>query len=70
MDSHFYREVRNDHLFPFVGEKFKYEVNLHQDNETTHKQNLCRCFKKLKHKLGNLNFLLLSIAYLHKITLR
>jgi hypothetical protein len=41
MDSHFYREVRNDHLFPFVGEKFNYEVNLHQGNDTKHNSKIC-----------------------------
>ena len=41
MDSHFYREVIKDHLFPFDGEKFNYEVNLHQDNDTKHTSKIC-----------------------------
>ncbi len=41
MDSEFYREVINDHLFPFIGKKFNYDAKLHQDNDTKHNSKIC-----------------------------
>jgi hypothetical protein len=41
MDSEFYREIINSHLFPFVGKKFNYAAKLHQDNDSKHKSKIC-----------------------------
>jgi hypothetical protein len=41
MDSEFYREIINEHLFLFIGKKFNYQAKLHQDNDTKHKSKIC-----------------------------
>jgi hypothetical protein len=42
MDSFLYKEIIDDHLFPFVAEKFNYKTILHQDNDSKHSSKLCR----------------------------
>ena len=42
MDSILYKEIIDDHLFPFVAEKFNYKAPLHQDNDSKHSSKLCQ----------------------------
>jgi transposase len=37
-----YQEIINDHLFPFVANKFQYKAKLHQDNDSKHTSAICR----------------------------
>ena len=36
-----YREIINDHLFPFVAQTHKYKAKLHQDNDRKHSSAIC-----------------------------
>jgi hypothetical protein len=36
-----YREIINDHLFPFVAQTHEYKAKLHQDNESKHSSAIC-----------------------------
>lgn len=42
MDAKLYREILFDYLFPFIAEKYDFNIKLHQDNDPKHTSKLCR----------------------------
>lgn len=44
MDAKLYREILFDYLFPFIAEKYDFNIKLHQDNDPKHTSKLCRAF--------------------------
>ena len=41
-----YKKIIEDVMFPFVAEKYNYEIQLHQDNDSKHNSKLCNASLK------------------------
>lgn len=66
MDSQLYAEIIHGYIFPFAGEKFNFQMNLHQDNDSKHSSKLCsNVLKELK---LNWVYLIIVLVFISKFS--
>jgi hypothetical protein len=42
MNAEMYRQIIEEHIFPFCAHHYNYGANLHQDNDSKHISRLCQ----------------------------